>query len=452
MFAATSRMGAIIFLLAATVASPAPAAQVPQDLSDVVAPLLGAVVNISINRAVPAAPASGGMDAAARPTTKTALGSGFIIDPSGIVLTNRHVVEGAFAIMVTLSDDTEAKATLVGATRHTDLALLKINLTRKLPTVRFGDSDRLRVGDPVVAIGNPLGFGHSVSAGIVSALNRDIMLSPYDDFIQTDAAINHGNSGGPLFNMKGEVIGMNTALVSSGETTGSVGLGFSIPSNHVKFLVDQVRRYGRIRPGDMGMTFQHMTTDMAQAVGLPEPRGGLVSEVVAGGPADRAGIQIGDVVLKFGTANLRWEVRELARMIATAPLGETVPIVYWRDGHEHATSAVIAEWQGEELSTMMATPPAEFVQTDQPLLGLQLSAVGDESKAGVLVSEVKPHSASDNRGLRPGDVIVRVERDPVTSPNSVAKLVDAARSRHRDFVMVLVRSDDTPRWVALPLH
>ena len=270
------------------------AGEIGVDLSDLVPKLLPAVVNISTRQLVVSTTGKPGQISDQSASTRQSLGSGFIIDASGVIVTNNHVIANAYDITVTLQDNQELKATLVATSTVADLAVLKVNAAKPLPTVAFGDSSVLRVGQPVVAIGNPLGLGGSVSAGIISALNRDLMSSPYDDYIQTDAAINHGNSGGPLFNLKGEVIGVNTAIFSPLPQGGSIGLGFSIPSDSVQFVIGQLRKYGTVRAGFLGAHIQQVTADIAQSVGLTEITGAIVDDVVPGGPgrqgavADRA--------------------------------------------------------------------------------------------------------------------------------------------------------------------
>ena len=270
----------------------------------------------------------------------TSVGSGFIIDPAGYIVTNNHVIEGGDELTVTLADNTVLKAKLVGKDEKVDLALLKVESDKPLPAVAFGDSDRSRVGDWVLAIGNPFGLGGTVTAGIVSARGRDIRQSAYDDFIQTDAAINRGNSGGPLFNMKGEVVGINTAIYS--QSGGSVGVGFSVPANLASPVINQLREFGRARRGFLGVSIQPVTPDIAESLGLKEPAGALVGRVNDGGPADAAGIKGGDVILKFNGQDLK-DVRTLQRVVADTPIGRSVPVILWRDGRSVTVQAAVGE-------------------------------------------------------------------------------------------------------------
>ncbi|MDP9095392.1 MAG: Do family serine endopeptidase, partial [Pseudomonadota bacterium] len=272
------------------------------------------------------------------------LGSGFIIDKSGYIVTNNHVIDGADEISVTLTDNTTLKAKLVGKDDRVDLALLKVETDHPLTAVSFGDSDTSRVGDWVLAIGNPFGLGGSVTAGIVSARGRDIRQGPYDDFIQTDAAINRGNSGGPLFNMNGEVIGINTAIYSP--SGGSVGIGFSVPANLAKPVIMQLREYGHARRGWLGVRIQQVTPDIAEAIGLKDVQGAMVAGMNDGGPADKAGIHNGDVILKFNGQDVK-EMRTLPRLVAETEVGKQVPVVLWRDHKEVTVQASTGELPDE---------------------------------------------------------------------------------------------------------
>src|SRR3954447_12841275 len=268
------------------------------------------------------------------------LGSGFIVDTAGYIVTNNHVIEGADEISVTLTDNTTLKAKLVGKDERVDLALLKVDTDHPLKAVPFGDSDTARVGDWVLAIGNPFGLGGSVTAGIVSARGRDIRQGPYDDFIQTDAAINRGNSGGPLFNMDGQVIGINTAIYSP--SGGSVGIGFSVPANLAKSVVAQLKDFGHPRRGWLGVRIQQVTPDIAESLGLHEAQGAMVAGVNDGGPAEKSGIRNGDVILKFNNQDVK-EMRTLPRIVAETDIGKSVPVVLWRDGKEVTVQAAVGE-------------------------------------------------------------------------------------------------------------
>src|SRR6202035_774285 len=282
------------------------------------------------------------------------LGSGFIIDASGLVVTNNHVIDGADEITVTLQDNTSLKAKVLGRDESGDIALLQVSTDKPLPAVHFGDSDSGRVGDWVLAIGNPFGLGGTVTAGIVSARGRDIRQGPYDDFIQTDAAINRGNSGGPLFNMDGQVIGMNTAIYSP--SGGSIGIGFSIPANMVKPVVAQLKDFGHPRRGWLGVRIQQVTPDIAESLGLKDATRAMVAGVNDGGPADKAQIRNGDIILSFNGQNVK-EMRNLPLIVAQTEIGKSVPLVVWRDGKQVTLQAVVGELPDEQKVATNTTAP-----------------------------------------------------------------------------------------------
>jgi serine protease Do len=424
---------------------------------DIAAGLLPSVVNISNIHYDPAGPGQ------TMPARRESLGSGFVIDASGIILTNKHVVADAAEISVTLSDGTVYTASLLHEAALVDVALLKIEPTQPLPPVHFGDSDKLRIGEPVLAIGNPLGFGNSVSAGIVSALDRDIHLSPYDAFIQTDAAINHGNSGGPLFDRAGEVVGMDTALYSPTDAGGSIGLGFSIPSNDLQFVIAKLLEYGWVRSGWIGVTGQTMTGPLANAVGLRRPEGAILTDIDPKGPAARAGLRIGDVVLKVGVWDVR-DVRLLNRAVSVQPVGSTAPLTYWRDGAMQSTIVTIddspIELKASTNRPMLLKPPTLRVASD-PSLGLSLAALSPEVRArfkldpkagGVVVTGVADNSRAADRGILAGDVILQVDHEPVTSPAAFRQRIASVWSTLRGSdVLALVQTEKALRWVALPI-
>jgi serine protease Do len=450
--------------LSAATAVPALAGDAGVDLSDLAPRLLPAVVNISTRQLIVPPPGKPGQISMQSASTRQSLGSGFIIDPSGIIVTNNHVIADAYDITVTLQDNQELKATLIATSTVADLAVLKVNAAKPLPTVPFGDSSGLKVGQPVVAIGNPLGLGGSVSAGIISALNRDLMSSPYDDYIQTDAAINHGNSGGPLFNLKGEVIGVNTAIFSPLPQGGSIGLGFAIPSDNVQFVVGQLRKYGTVRAGFLGAHIQQVTPDIARAVGLPEITGAIVDDVVPGGPAERAHLQTGDVILRVGNQKIT-DTRAVARAIAIGTIGEPADLVIWRGGQEQTLRVTVVEWPGDLVAAGPGGVPPPPPQPANPMLsadmGLHLAPVTDQlrkkyslpvGQKGVVVTDVAPLSPADDRGLMPGDVVERVSTLPVTSLADLRQRVQAERAKGAEYVLLLVRDSDGLRWVAMPLN
>jgi serine protease Do len=459
------RLGALLAAICiATASVPAAAGNVAGDVSDLVPQLLPAVVNISTRQLI-VQQSSGRPGEVAQESTRTrqSLGSGFLIDPSGIIVTNNHVIANAYDITVTLQDNQELKATLVATSTVADLALLKVNAAKPLPTVPFGGSAGLKVGEPVIAIGNPLGLGGSVSVGIVSALNRDLMTSPYDDYIQTDAAINHGNSGGPLFNLKGEVIGVNTAIFSPLPQGGSIGLGFAIPSDNVQFVIGQLRQYGTVRAGFLGAHIQQVTADIARAVGLPEFTGAIVDDVVPGGPAAQAGVQDGDVILRVGDQKIT-DTRAVARAIAVQAIGSATDIVIWRAGQARTLRVHVVEWPGDLVASGPGAPPPPvpkpMADMDSADMGLRLAPLTDvlrkkyglpASQKGIVVTEVAPFSPGYDRGLSPGDVIEKVQTEPVTTLAELRQKVQAERAKGAEYVMLLLTDQDGPRWVALPL-
>ncbi len=387
-------------------------------------------------------------------------GSGFIVDPTGIIITNRHVVSDVIEISATLQDGRTLPAHNIGVSESIDLALLKIDAGKPLPTVRWADSDRLHVGDQVMAVGNPLGVGESISAGIISGLNRNIRFSPFDDFIQTDAAINHGNSGGPLVDVRGEVVGVNTAIFSPTDTSGSIGIGFAIPGNDVQFVVDQLRRFGHIRFGSIGVGLQEMTPEIAEALRLAPPRGVVVARLEPGGPAAKAGLQEGDVVLKLGS-QVPKDARGMARLVARASLGAMLPLTLWRDGRELSVPVMVEEWNDDRQETgSKPAPPQPEGSTDPAALGLTLAPLSDELRAqyklpgdlnGVLVTEVAANSMAANRGVVTGSVIVKVEGSVVTTPAEVQHDLVAAQATKRRNALLLVRGPDTQQFVPLPI-
>ncbi len=301
----------------------------------------------------------------------TALGSGFIVDPSGYVVTNNHVVDSATNIEVTLTTGQSFPAKLLGADRKTDLALLKIDSPDPLPAVSFGNSDAVKVGDWVMAVGNPFGLGGTVTAGIVSAGGRDLHAGPFDDFLQIDASINQGNSGGPTFSMAGEVIGVNTAIASP--NGGSVGIGFAIPSNMAKTVIAELRQHGAVERGWLGVQIQPVTPEIAAAVGLKEPKGAIVSQVLPDSPAAKAGLKQGDIILGFGGSAIG-EMRDLPRLVAATDVGEDVNVDIWRDREEQSVSVEIAKLDdSDEVAAIDGTPAQPGGESVEPL-GLELAA------------------------------------------------------------------------------
>jgi serine protease Do len=395
----------------------------------------------------------------------TSLGSGFVIDATGYIVTNNHVIADADEISVKLHDDTVFQATLVGRDPKVDLALLKIDPGKKqLVAVPFGNSDEARVGDWVLAIGNPFGFGGTVTAGIVSARARDINAGPYDDFLQTDAAINRGNSGGPMFNMKGEVIGVNSAIISP--SGGSIGIGFAVPASLAMPVLDDLRKYGKVRRGWLGIRIQSLDHDMAENMGLPDQKGALVAKVDPNGPGQKAGLKDGDVVLKFDGKDIT-EMRRLPRYVASTPINKKVEVVIWRDGKRQTITASVGEMPedpAEQQTKGKPESPKPQVGKDGvlsiPGAGLTVSSltpqlrerfgVEDDSK-GIVVTEVKPDSPAAEKGMRPGDLIIEADHKPVRSPADLAKMIEDGRKAGSKSLLLRVENPQQLRYIALPL-
>jgi serine protease Do len=397
------------------------------------------------------------------PRKVTALGSGFIIDASGLIVTNNHVIDEAEQITVTLHDEQVLPAKIVGRDIKTDLALLRIESPTKtpFPFVAFGDSDTARIGDWVIAIGNPFGLGGTVTAGIVSARARDINAGPYDDFIQTDASINKGNSGGPLFNMKGEVIGINTAIFSP--SGGSIGIGFSIPSNEAKPVLADLQKFGKTRRGWLGVRIQQVTPDIAESFGLKENKGALVGGVMAKGPAEKAGIKTGDVILKFDGKEVE-DSRHLPRIVAGTEIDKSVDVEVWRDGKLVSIKTVVGELPEEEKTEEAKadekpkTSKTESGQADIPSLGLSVAAISQTLRErydiaadakGVVVTDVKPNGSAADKGLRAGDLVVEAMQEAVKSPSDLVDKVAAAKKSGKKSVLLLVQNDAGLHFVPL---
>ncbi|PDT38737.1 serine protease [Rhizobium sp. M10] len=432
----------------------------------------------------------------------SSLGSGFVIDPTGYIVTNNHVIEGADDIEVNFANGSKLKAKLIGTDTKTDLSVLKVEPKTPLKAVKFGDSSEMRIGDWVMAIGNPFGFGGSVTVGIISGRGRNINAGPYDNFIQTDAAINKGNSGGPLFNMKGEVIGINTAIISP--SGGSIGIGFSVPSELASGVVEQLREYGETRRGWLGVRIQPVTDDIADSLGLDTAKGALVAGVIKGGPVDDGSIKAGDVILKFDGKTVN-EMRDLPRVVAESTVGKEVDVVVLRDGKEQTVKVKLGRLEDSDQAASggaapdgsqdgVITPdPDENDDMDQPdtgdqvqpvpgapapdqhqgqgspdaatpknVLGLSLSLLSPETRTafgiaesvdGVVVTEVAPGSASAEKGLKPGDVIVEVAQEFMKSPDAVAAKVKSLKQEGRRNAQLMIASANGDlRFVAVPME
>ncbi len=391
-----------------------------------------------------------------RPRRTSALGSGFVISEDGFVVTNNHVIESADEIIVEFFSGKELPAEVIGTDPKTDIALLKVETDTALPFVSFGDSDTARVGDWVMAMGNPLGQGFSVSAGIVSARNRALS-GTYDDYIQTDAAINRGNSGGPLFNMDGQVIGVNTAILSP--NGGSIGIGFSMASNVVTRVVDQLKQYGETRRGWLGVRIQDVTDDVAEAMELDEVRGALVTDVPEG-PAAEAGMKAGDVILSFDGKAVE-DTRSLVRQVGNTEVGKTVRVMVFRQGKTQNLKVTLGRREVAEGAVPVAQPGGD---ADEPssteMLGLTLSPLDDELRgqleldddaAGLVVTDVDNLSDAFEKGVRAGDLITEAGQQKVTSITDLEDRIADSREAGRTSILLLVRRAGEPRFVALPI-
>ena len=387
-----------------------------------------------------------------RPRQSQSLGSGFVISPDGFIVTNNHVIEGADEISIEFFSGLTLSAALIGTDPATDIALLKVEHDAPLPHVPWGNSEAARVGDWVLAVGNPLGQGFSVSAGIISARGRALQ-GNYDDYIQTDAAINRGNSGGPLFNMAGEVIGVNTAILSP--TGGSIGIGFAMSSNVAERVVAQLQEFGATRRGWLGVRIQDVTGDVADALGLSRARGALVTEVMEG-PARDAGMLSGDVIVSFDGGDVA-DTRDLVRRVADAGVGRGVDVVVVRDGEEELLNVVLGLREEEGISRPASRTPAPPAE----ILGMELAELTEAMReemalapgmSGLVVRAVEPGSDAETKGLRPGDVITEAGQEPVASIADFRARVSEAREAGRRTLLLMVRRGEDPRFVALSLE
>ncbi len=389
-----------------------------------------------------------------QPRKSNSLGSGFIIDPSGYVVTNNHVIEDAEEITVILHDDTNLKAKIIGRDKRTDLALLKVETEKPLPALKWGDSTKVRVGDWILAIGNPFGLGGTVTAGIISASKRDINSGPYDSYLQTDASINRGNSGGPMFNLDGGVIGVNTAIYSP--SGGSIGIGFAIPSSQAKVVIDQLRKFGRTRRGWLGVRIQTVTKEIAESLDLGKPRGALVASIDEKGPAKASGLKPRDVILVFDGKPVQ-DMRDLPRLVAETPIDTEVTLKVWRNGKAKEISVKLGELP-EDIKTAEITGIED--KTAVELLGMTLAKLNDalrlryklDSRAkGVLVLDVKEGSAGKKGGLQPGDLIVEVAPDQVHTPAEFKERITKARKNKRKTVLLLTERKKVRQFIVLPV-
>ncbi len=392
----------------------------------------------------------------------SSLGSGFVIDgKEGLIVTNNHVIEGADEIVVNFSDGSKLKVDrVIGRDIKTDIALLKVTPKSPLPAVVFGDSAPLKPGDWVMAIGNPFGLGGSVSVGIISATQRDINAGPYDDFLQTDAAINKGNSGGPLFNMEGEVIGVNTAILSSTGT--SVGIGFAVPSGIVRLVVGQLKEFGETRRGWLGVKIQSISDEIAESFGTPSNVGVLVSGVTPGGPAALAGFEVGDLIVRFDGKDVT-RVRGLPRLVAQTPIGQTVEVDIVRKGEKKTLPVAVGRLtEDEEKFGPLAATPEEPKTQAKGLMGLTVAPLTgdlrqkfglDAAVNGVVVTAIDPESPAAQKDMKPGDVIVEAAQERVATPDDLAGSIEKVKKLGR--ASILLRVEDGKgdlRFVALPIE
>ncbi len=473
----SGKLLAALLLLALAIPAPASARGGPSGFADVAEKLLPSVVNISTSQTIsvregfegfpelqfpPGSPFEDffkellqkqqpGNDHPTKHKT-TALGSGFVVDAAGFIVTNYHVIDGAEEINVILQDDTTLPATVVGSDKKTDLALLKVKPKAPLTAVSFGDSDKVRVGDWILAIGNPYGFGGSVTAGIISARARNINSGPYDEYLQTDAPINRGNSGGPMFDMDGNVVGVNTAIISP--SGGSVGLAFAIPSNMAKNIVEQLKNKGHIQRGWLGVRIQTVTQDIADGLNLGQPRGALVSSVTADGPAAKAGIQAGDVIVTFDGKDIP-DMHRLPLIVAQTDVDKSVDVVVLRKGKSVSLRVKVAELSSKDSaeeedkkpSVAKGTPGAEKIDD----LGASVAPVTDALRSrfdikkgvtGVVVTSVSSDGVAADQGLQTGDVISEAAQQEVKSPKDLADRVKQAKKDGKPLLLLVNRKDD----------
>ena len=389
-----------------------------------------------------------------------ALGSGFVIDPSGYIVTNNHVIEQANEIRVKFQDDTELEAKLIGTDKLTDLALLKVESKKPLNFLKFADSDKARVGHSVIAIGNPFGLGGTVTSGIISAFNRDINAGPFDSFIQTDASINRGNSGGPLFNLDGEVLGINTAIFSP--TGGSVGIGFSIPSNLAQPIIQQLKKFGKTQRGWLGVRIQEITTDIAKSLGLKNEEGVLISMVNPGEPAEKAGLKAGDVILEFNGKKIK-DVKSLQRSVAESAVESKAKVKVWRNKKMKTFSVKLGEREKfDETVKSEEKKDDEVVVNEIELddIGIRMKGLNSQTRAsynipknvnGVVVTAVKRDSFAAKAGLNVGTVISQISQTSVKDPSEAKKLLEGMKKKGADAALIQVFENNFSRFIILKL-
>jgi len=474
------RRGVVVaFFLSLVWTSAVAADSAPPDFSDLSERLLPAVVNIATTQDVQSRPGQPApqfppgspfeeffkdffekrgekpreRESGPRPRS---LGSGFVISSDGYIVTNNHVIAGAAEVVVTFANDITLKATIVGRDPKTDLALLKVEPEHSLTSIEWGDSDAARVGNWVLAIGNPFGLGNTVTAGIISARARDINAGPFDDFLQTDAAINRGNSGGPLFNLQGRVVGINTAIYSP--SGGSVGIGFSVPSNLAKNVVHQLRDYGETRRGWLGVRIQTVTDDLAESLNLDTASGALIASVSPDSPASAAGLKVGDVILSFDGKSVN-TMRRLPRIVAETEIDKPVQVELWREGETITVGVVVGLLDEGELEVASARPKAdEPVVEEVPSLGLTVSSLTQELRQqfelgdtanGVMVVRVHGGGGAAEKGIQPGDLIVEVGQEEVSSPSDVIDKIGKEKAQNKSTVLLLLDRQGDLQFVAV---
>jgi serine protease Do len=415
----------------------------PEPIAGVVAKVKPAVVEVIVVRPKdeeekPDQQMEKAVAASVRPAT--AIGSGFVIDPSGYIATNKHVIEDAVAVFIATPDGIRYQAKIVGMAGKADMALLKIDTAKSLPTVPFGNSNAVHVGDAVIAIGSPFGFDNSVTAGIVSAVNRDITESPFDDYVQTDAPINHGNSGGPLFNLAGEVIGMNSVIFAPGKYGASAGVGFAIPSNDLRFVMDRLMADGKVGAGMLPIRTQQVTWMIQQAIGTPGLQGAVVTALEAGGDKmmDRQ-IKPGDVVLSFNGQTVL-DPRDLARKAARAPIGSDAALTIWRNRAQQDIHVKIQTWPEAEPHLISELAPRT--------VGLQFASA---PRGGVVVASVDPSGSAADSGIEKGDVILQVQQELVSDPQQALHILQALSVEKRGYAVLLIRRNEDQTWIPIAI-
>lgn len=472
--------GALIIISCAVVAPLSALAKgAPDSFADLADKLLPAVVNVNTTqkikasrRTIPQFPGledlfrrydrnrgqeDGEEEQEERPTTRQSLGSGFIVDPSGIIVTNNHVIDKADVIMIKMHDGRDLEATLIGKDDRLDIAVLKVESDEPLPYVKFGDDSQSRVGDWVLAIGNPYSLGGTITAGIISARNRDINSGPYDKYIQTDASINRGNSGGPMFNMDGEVIGINTAIFSP--SGGNIGIGFAIPSNQAQHVIEQLKEFGRAKRGRIGISFQPVTDEIAESLGMEKGRGALVTSVVEGGPADKAGIKPDDIIIEFEGKTIKTR-NDLPIWVANTKIGTKAKLVVLRKGKRKKLTLVV-----DELTDPVADEEGDITpekdETDQKsekILGMTLEEMSEKTRKalkldddveGVLVTAVVRNSPAGEKGLRRGDVIVSITQESVSTVEEAVDRIEELKKKGRKSVLLKIIRRGTTNFVTV---